>query len=622
MTQKRWREIGLSALLTAAAAAASIFITQPPSPLAAAQRFLDSLLFILAAPEAPPSDDIVIVAITDETIAAFPYRSPIDRQFLAELVATIDAASPRAIGLDLLLDQPTEPQKDERLREALLAAGPRLVGITVGAETRLEPQGRKNIVRFLFGLRRGTANLARDRFDGLIRLHVPARAKTGERSFAAALAEAAGVAPPFSPFTIRWRKAPAGAAPFGIYPAHTLRFVPRQWLAGKIVLVGTMITGADEHRTPSSVFSAPMHGVEIHAHILQQILDGGAAPSPAEWVDPGLAFAGAGIGVVVASLGPIVAVLTAALVLAGLWASSLVAAHFGVLVSAPLAASLALLLGAGATRFRRARAERRDRRNLMKLFDRFVGAPVASKIWEARDTFLAGGRPKPQELVATVMFCDIAGFTPVCERLAPDDLISWLDRYIDAVVRTMVQHDGVALRFIGDGVLAAFGAPVARTAEGEIDEDARAAASCALALADAMRQLNSLWRASGAPEAALRIGLNTGPLIAGSIGAGSHMEYCLLGDTVNTAARLEAHGKTLWTGAADDCVILLGEETARRLGAAFSAQRIGQVSLRGKSYGIEVYRLTRQAEVPPLEAAPEKAHEAEAPQRVARLQTH
>src|SRR5258708_7312869 len=173
-------------------------------------------------------------------------------------------------------------------------------------------------------------------------------------------------------------------------------------------------------------------------------------------------------------------------------------------------------------------------------------------------------RPRPQELAATVRSSDVAGFTPICEKLAPGPLIAWLDAYIDAMVQVVIAHDGVVLRFIGDGILAVFGAPVPRRSETEISADARNAAQCALSMAAAMRRLNDGWRSEGLPTAAVRGGLYTGPLVTGSLGSGSHMEYCLLGDTANTAARLQP-ARQAPSPAAEDSIILVGQPTIGRL---------------------------------------------------------
>jgi class 3 adenylate cyclase len=334
------------------------------------------------------------------------------------------------------------------------------------------------------------------------------------------------------------------------------------------------------------------------------MLDGRAVPRPRDWALPAtgvLAVAGMTAGFALAGAA-VAIVLTVLVLLAPVAACAAVAA--GLPLVLPVAPALAALLAGGLVRAWRGHGERRDRRVLRLLFSRFVSAPVVDEILSQRELFLAGGRPRPQELTATVLFSDVAGFTTICEQLAPEPLIGWLDTYVDAMVRIVAGHDGVVLRFVGDGILSVFGAPVPRRDEAAIDADARNAARCALAMEAAMIRLNATWQAAGLPEAGLRIGIHTGRLVAGSFGNGPHMEFCLLGDTANVGARLEQLGKDHAEPLA--CAIMVGGPTWERLGGAFAGQRVGEVPLRGKQVRIAVWRIdaSGQHSEPRQEALP------------------
>jgi class 3 adenylate cyclase len=201
----------------------------------------------------------------------------------------------------------------------------------------------------------------------------------------------------------------------------------------------------------------------------------------------------------------------------------------------------------------------------------------------------AGGYPRPQELTATVLFSDIAGFTTICECLPPEPLVIWLDRYIDVMVRIVTEHEGLVLRLVGDGILAVFGATVPQGDEAEIAANARNAVRCGLAMEAAMAHLNTGWREAGLPEAGLRIGIYTGPLVAGYFGSGPHMEFCVLGDTANIGARLEQLGKE--HAGPLECTIMLGRPTWERLGDAFPGFYVGELNLRGKQARMAVWRI-------------------------------
>jgi len=189
----------------------------------------------------------------------------------------------------------------------------------------------------------------------------------------------------------------------------------------------------------------------------------------------------------------------------------------------------------------------------------------------------------------------VAGFTTICEDLAPAPLIAWLDRYIDTMAALIMQHDGVLLRFIGDGILAVFGVPVPRLSEAAIAKDAQNAARCALAMERAMDQLNDRWCAEGLPVGGLRVGIHTGRMVAGSLGNGPRMEFCLLGDTANTGARLEQLGKDYAEPGPRYCTIVVGEPTWSRLGGTFPGIRIGDVMLRGRHTALAAYRIDSAA---------------------------
>lgn len=570
----------------------SLAMTRVLPPLAIADRFLGDIAVSRLSPPEPQHPGIVVVAITEDTLAGLPYRSPLDRGLLAGLIDAARQAGARAIGVDVLIDQPTEPAKDAALRTSLQEA-PAVI-LAAGPETPLTPRQRAFHDAFLQGLRSGPGNLATDRIDGTVRRHVPLI--DGRPSLPAALAALVGSAPPAEPFVIAWRLPPdAATRPFAVYPAHLLAVLPKSWLAGKIVLIGADLPDADRHRTPLSLGGRPTPGVEIQAHILAQILDGRQAPRIGLAGEAALTLLLAAAGVAVGALGlPLLAEAAIGVtVLAALWLGAGLAAGEGAVVP-PLAPSLAWAAAGGLTSMLLRLREKRRRLILMELFSAYVSEPVAREIWQHRDALLAGGRLRSQELCATVLFSDIEGFTPISERMTPEALMSWLDTYLESMTGVVLAHDGVVLRFIGDGILAAFGVPVAQQSEEAIADAATRAVSCTLTMQDELARLNAVWRTQGLPEIRVRAGIVTGPMVAGSLGASRHQEYTLIGDAVNTAARLEALAKTAATG--DGLVrILVAASTWQRVAAHFEARLVGDMDLKGKEERVRVYQILRAA---------------------------
>jgi class 3 adenylate cyclase len=590
-----WFERGLAAPCVAIAAAALLAPLLPRlvPPLALASHFADDLLLARLAPPAPQNEDIVVIGITDETLARLPCRAPVDRAFLADLVTRLAAAGVRAIGLDILLDTPTTPAADQGLRDRLRQAQVPVVLITAHAATSLSEAQRGHLDGFLHGLAQGYANLVKDRLDGTVRWHQP-RPDGGVPSFPARIAQALGKEVPEHPFEIAWHGRPdAATPPFPIYPAEAVGFLPKAWLAGKIALVGAVLPDADRHRTPLSVLGRSTSGVEIQAHVLAQLLDGRRHPRLAPAAELALAAVLAALGGLVgASRIPVALQPLAGL--GGLALYGAVAAwamaEAGLLLPV-IGGSLAWTGGMAAVTGLSLWRERAERRTLMGLFARHVSAPLAEEIWRQRATFMAGGRPKPLELTATVLFSDIEDFTPVSERLGPTALMAWLEAYMERMTAIVAAHRGLVLRFIGDALLAVYGVPVARMSEAEIAADAVAAARSALAMASSVAALNAELARKGLPSVRVRIGIHTGPLVVGSLGGAGHLEYALVGDTANTAARLEALGKSLRGPDSGPCIIALGEPTRAMLPQSFILRDVGEVTLKGKQHRVRAYEL-------------------------------
>jgi adenylate cyclase len=166
-----------------------------------------------------------------------------------------------------------------------------------------------------------------------------------------------------------------------------------------------------------------------------------------------------------------------------------------------------------------------------------------------------------------------------------------LNVYMESIAQLVIDHGGVIDKYIGDSIMAIFGAPLPRTTDAEISQDAVNAVNCALAMERILIELNSRRQEQHLPTMWMRIGIFTGPLVAGSLGSAQRFEYTVIGDTINTASRLESFDKDL---SALDCLsspcrIIIGDTTLRRLADQFKTHNFGEVSLRGKDQKITVY---------------------------------
>lgn len=240
-----------------------------------------------------------------------------------------------------------------------------------------------------------------------------------------------------------------------------------------------------------------------------------------------------------------------------------------------------------------AQREQRQRQLIMNLFSRHVSPEIAQAIWQQRDQFLQGGRPRPQKMTATVLFTDLQNYTAVAEKLEPQAFMDWLNEYMAAMTPLVAAHGGVIIRFFGDAIMAVFGVPLPRSSEAEIEKDAANAVRCVLAMERRLAELNRRWSREGRASVGMRAGIFTGPVVTGSLGDGHRLEYNVQGDTVNTAQRLEGFDKERFAPdpATGWCRTLLGETTRGCIGEQFRTERVGELKLKGKANVVTVFRL-------------------------------
>jgi adenylate cyclase len=162
---------------------------------------------------------------------------------------------------------------------------------------------------------------------------------------------------------------------------------------------------------------------------------------------------------------------------------------------------------------------------------------------------------------------------------------------MQAMSECVVKHKGVVNKYIGDAVMAVFGVPFPRHTEAGLASDARNAVACALEMWRTLDALNAKWTAEGKKTMRMRVGIFTGPLVAGCLGGTERLEYTVIGDTVNTANRLESAGKTIDLPQAREraCVITIGQSTQRLLGDAVRVIPVGFVELKGKADKIQTF---------------------------------
>jgi class 3 adenylate cyclase len=217
----------------------------------------------------------------------------------------------------------------------------------------------------------------------------------------------------------------------------------------------------------------------------------------------------------------------------------------------------------------------------LRWFERYVPKTLVTRLMHTQD----GAAVESSERVVTVMFTDIVGFTRLSETLSAPEVAALLNEHFTLLAACIEAEGGTVDKFIGDSVMAMWGAPE-RYADGP-DRACRAA----LAIETAMRAWNEDRRLADQPVIRVRIGLHTGPVVVGNIGSPGRVNYTVVGDTVNTAKRLDELGRIAGAGA-DGTRILLSGETAAALRAAMPLVNLGLKRLRGRSTPVEVFSLS------------------------------
>jgi adenylate cyclase len=218
----------------------------------------------------------------------------------------------------------------------------------------------------------------------------------------------------------------------------------------------------------------------------------------------------------------------------------------------------------------------------LRSFQKYVPAALVRQLIETGEDARIGGQSR--EL--TLMFSDVNDFTGRSEKLSPEELMVHLSEYLDELTRLLIQHGGTVDKYIGDGVMAFWGAPMDDVQQGSH------ACRAALACRSRMEELNRTWEAEGRVAFPTRWGIHTGPTVVGNVGSAERMNYSAVGDSVNLASRLEAVNKIFRTS------VIVSESTLRSAGDGFIYRPLGTVTVKGKLESVDIYELQCEAADP------------------------
>jgi adenylate cyclase len=344
-------------------------------------------------------------------------------------------------------------------------------------------------------------------------------------------------------------------------------------LKGRIALVGTSAPGLVDLRATPVGRTYP--GVEIHANLIAGMLDGTIKAHPAYVLGADvtlLIIGGILLACLLPFLSPLRATLTTVAALAVYGGLNLAVWQMANLVL-PLASSLLVVLGMFALNMSYGYfVETRSKRQFTELFGQYVPPELVDQMARDPGRYTMEGRSE----VLTVLFSDIRGFTTIAEGLNPRDLSQLLNEYLTAMSNVIGEHRGTLDKYIGDAIMAFWGAPVA-----EPDHAARAV-NAAMAMQAKLVPLNATFRARGWPELSIGVGINTGPMSVGDMGSKLRKAYTVMGDAVNLASRLEGLTKHYGTG------IIVGEATRKAM-AGIVFRELDRVRVKGKDEPVAIF---------------------------------
>ena len=350
--------------------------------------------------------------------------------------------------------------------------------------------------------------------------------------------------------------------------------VPKEMLAGKVAVVGTTAPGLmDLRATP---VGAAYPGVEIHANLIAGMLDGVIKHKPPYILGADVMLvliAGAVMVFLLPMLSPFRATIVGLIVLLLMLSVNFGFWHVSNVVLPQANGMIAIFLLYAMNMSWGYFVESRTKRQLTGLFGQYVPPELVEEMSRDPENYSMAGR----KAELTVLFSDVRGFTTISEGLEPDELATLMNQYLGAMTLVVRKHRGTLDKYIGDAIMAFWGAPV------EDPEHARNAVLTGLEMHVALHELNKALVARGWPELKIGVGVNTGPMTVGDMGSPVRQSYTVMGDAVNLGSRLEGITKQYGVG------FIAGESTRELLKKEFVFRELDRVRVKGKEDHVGIY---------------------------------
>ena len=544
--------------------------------------------------------DIFVIGIDEETMMEYGEWQSFSRTGIAELIRLLNsdpALAPAVIGVDVGFYGEKEEEQDRKLAEAAAildnivmvsyaSFGQEIVETDQGFYTRTRIMTLEEPYEALREhVDTGFSNISLDE-DGIVRhgLYAFPGEDGNLYSFACRIYEKYMGELPAAALQGQQRGyIPFAGRPYDFYGSQTAGLsmsrvlsgeIPKELFAGAIVLVGPYSSGMMDSYYTAVDHSEPMYGVEIHANMLQSLLDGNIKTEPGKGTSLMITFAVMVLAAAALLIPDIRVAAALILVETAGWIFASGKFYENGLVQ-PLFYPVfgTAVLFAGHTGLGYA-MERAGRKRLVSVFGKYVPRQVVSGIVkQGEEALKLGGQKKD----IAVLFVDIRGFTRLSESLLPEQVVEVLNRYLSLTTECIFANEGMVDKFIGDATMAVYNAPL------DQEDYVYKAVKTGLDMVKGARLLQEELKKTTDHTVGFGIGINCGDAVVGNIGTGQRMEYTAIGDTVNTASRLESQA-----GAGE---ILISAAVYERLKGRIEATCLGVRKLKGKAEETVIYRV-------------------------------
>jgi adenylate cyclase len=548
----------------------------------------------------PPNENIIIAAIDDQSLKWVGERWPWPRTVIAEIVNWLNDAGAKVIALDIFLfDESADPAEDQMLVEAMADAN---AVVTVSQIYSSQFAVTNNVPEEVFleeldGF--GITEIERDD-DAIVRgisafkffqdeVYLNWAFKIAEAYLGIDSASNVSLASlTFNgvevPLNQRGKMLVNFAGPAQTYPTYPAAFLPlgdfdheKELFKDKIVFIGASSeTLQDLYPTPFSATDLTP-GVEVVANAVATILSGEYFQIAPPWMNLILILVAGLIAWYIAKIPR--PTLSIGLMFGGIVLyfilRSLVFFQTGWQV-AVISPSLTLFLGVVIPTLEQAVTQEAEKRRVRGMFSRFISPEMVNQLLDTQDI---NSLNKRTEL--TILFSDIRGFTSISERLSPEEVVGLLNPYLQVMSEVIHKHGGTVDKYEGDAIVAFFGEPIPHP------DHAVRAARASLEMRQKLKELTQQWQEEGrfTDVFEMGIGLNTGEVFVGLLGSEQRVNYTVIGDTANLAARLQDQTKEL------GFPVLFSEATYEQIKGEFPAHFVTERMLKGKSEPVRIYRL-------------------------------